>query len=325
MDNTYFAVLSISKIDNWDNYAQYRSDIIQFIQTLQSYNSYEYSYGGFYNDNDAAFNSLCTTEPNLLASFYCIKSLEIFGVEDSINLDNFRQFLSVLYDPQTSRFKMPYSNYHENYTDIIATALGYELAIITGFTGFNRTETLNFLLSNHNEWGGWNATSFLINRELMDTYQVIRCLYNTGNINKLGQDNLIDLGNYIELFKSCSGYSLLSRDYTSLKNLWAISYSFYANDRISDLKLDYLYREIQKAYYYDTNIKGAAFYANIRLDPQMRTMRSLPIEYYTFSKHRRITSLNSIMSQEACFNALDALQKIYKLDDFGAKDRKSVV
>ncbi|MHA1281897.1 MAG: prenyltransferase/squalene oxidase repeat-containing protein [Promethearchaeota archaeon] len=325
MDNTYFAILTINETGNWDYYSQYRAELIQYIQSLQSYNSYEYSLGGFYNDKDLSFNSLQSTEPNLIASYYCIKSLQIFGVEDSINLENFRQFLGVLYDSQTDRFKMPYTNYPEYYTDIIATALGFELSEIVGFSGINRTETLNFIINNVNQFGGWNSTSFYSNRELIDTFQVIRVLSNTGNISRLNSQQILELSNYINLFKSCTGYSLLSRDYTSLKNLWSIAYSFYMNDKISDLELHNLYKEIKGAYYYDDNAKSSTFYGNIRLDSQCRRIRSFPIEYYTYSKHNKINMIDTLMSHKATFYALDALKKIYKLDDFAANYNLSVL
>ena len=79
MDNTYFAVQALNLLlPDWDNYQTKVNELIIFINSLQETGSHY----GFKNDIDDSFYSLELypgIEPTILSSYYCVKTLEIFG------------------------------------------------------------------------------------------------------------------------------------------------------------------------------------------------------------------------------------------------------
>ncbi|GAI37405.1 unnamed protein product, partial [marine sediment metagenome] len=102
MDNTYFALTTLDLLmDNWVGYETQKSDTIDYINSLQQSSSWEF--GGFWNDLDKGANSFDSleyfaSEPNIFSSYYCVKSLELFGMESSINVPNFLDYLDALYN-----------------------------------------------------------------------------------------------------------------------------------------------------------------------------------------------------------------------------------
>jgi prenyltransferase beta subunit len=158
MDNTYFALTALDLLMGaWTGYQTQRGELISYINTLQNINPTGWQYGGFYNDNTSAFNSLGGLfEPNMISSYYCIKSLEIFGMVSSINDVAFHQFLDTLYNTT-------YHNYQIGAPglvigNIVATALGLELSEIMSYNSINQTtDIMNFLHSNRNKVGLWDG------------------------------------------------------------------------------------------------------------------------------------------------------------------------
>ncbi len=98
MDNSFFAILTLDLLmADWNNYLNEKNELIQYINSLQSINTLYWYFGGFYNDDDTSLDTLSIFEPNLLSSYYCIKSLEIFDMVDTIRINDFYQYLDGLY------------------------------------------------------------------------------------------------------------------------------------------------------------------------------------------------------------------------------------
>jgi len=92
MDNTYFALMTLDMLlDDWRAYSPEISVLVSNINNLQ------HDSGGFLNDRSMSFSSLDMMEPNLLSSYYCIKSLELLGYVGTIRNGDFHSFLSQLY------------------------------------------------------------------------------------------------------------------------------------------------------------------------------------------------------------------------------------
>ncbi|MCK4781131.1 MAG: hypothetical protein KAT57_13105, partial [Candidatus Lokiarchaeota archaeon] len=244
IDNTYYAVRTLDLlINDWSSYNDEKTRIIQYITSLQLSN------GGFLNDNDTSFDSLTSPmfEPNLLSSYYCIKSLEVLNSVNSINFGYFHQFLNNLYDDTVHSFQMCIMGI-KDFCNIIATALGLELSDITGYTGLNRIEVLNFLLTNRNNLGNWDSSTWFRNHELIDTYQVIRCLKESGEISQLALQEKNQISNAIFYYKQYNGFSLISNDYMSLEHIHSLVNSFVLFNRISELDIQGLYNLIDGSY-----------------------------------------------------------------------------
>jgi len=97
IDNTYYAIKTLDLLmSDWNSYSQQRNNLVSYINSLQITDNYDWRYRGFINDIDANFNSLPGfTEPYLFSSYYSIKSLQIFGMVGSININNFHLFLGI--------------------------------------------------------------------------------------------------------------------------------------------------------------------------------------------------------------------------------------
>ena len=104
-DSTYYAVVTLDTLGiDWNVNSQERSDITSFVDGLQCLGSST----GFYNDNEPMFDSLMEPEPNQLASYYCVKTLETFGSSyvDVIDKTKFHEDLTELYHPQEGYFDL---------------------------------------------------------------------------------------------------------------------------------------------------------------------------------------------------------------------------
>jgi len=114
MDNTYYAVLTLETLGV--DLGTMENDITDFIDTLQ------YTDGGFLNDEDKFFSlGFPLIAPNIFSSYYCIKTLEMFGLESSIDTDKFHQYLGSLYDDQSFIFQ--YSSFdRSDQFNIVASA-----------------------------------------------------------------------------------------------------------------------------------------------------------------------------------------------------------
>ncbi|MFW9826683.1 MAG: hypothetical protein ACFFEY_03575 [Candidatus Thorarchaeota archaeon] len=310
-DNTYFAVMVLDLLmNNWVGYSTQKTQIIQFLNNLQLSN------GGFKNDGDHGFDSLYPfLEPNLLSSFYCIKALELLGMELSINIENFHSYLDSL--NRGDYFDISVVPLIENHTNIVATSIAIELSSITGYTAINNETTLDFILNNRNSLGNWDQSSSIPHHELIDTFQIIRSLYNIWEISQLTLCEKNEIGNATFYYKSYAGFSLLSEDYTSLKLLHSIITSFNFFDRISELEIQQLYTFLRDSYevYIGDGI-SKFFYGYLLHNTQIFGLRSYPIEYYTQGNKNYIDEISLIASHENTYFALEILQKTFKLDDF---------
>ena len=89
MDNTYYAVLTLETLGV--DLGAIKYDITDFIGTLH------YMDGGFLNDDDSFFSlGFPLITPNIFSSYYCIKTLEMFGLETSIDTEDFHLYMDHL-------------------------------------------------------------------------------------------------------------------------------------------------------------------------------------------------------------------------------------
>ncbi len=318
-DNTYFAVITLDLLmDDWLGYSTQRASLISFINRLQVPSGSGWASGGFDNDEEGNFNSLLFHhEPNLLSSYYCIKTLEMFGMISSINDADFHQFLTYLYDSDHNFFRISEIDYGVNYTNIIATSIGLELSNITNFTGINRVETTSFVLSNRNSLGNWDQSTTVALHEFIDTYQIIRSLNNTGDVFLLSGEDRNQIGNATLLYQSYKGFSHLSRDYTSMSLIHTITNSFDLYDRTSDLDIQQLYRAIKDSYNnFPPDKASRYFYGFLKDEISIEWFRSHPIEYYTSGHKNYIDEIAQINSHQSTYYALESLENLFKLDDF---------
>ncbi|MHA1660817.1 MAG: prenyltransferase/squalene oxidase repeat-containing protein, partial [Promethearchaeota archaeon] len=317
MDNTYFAIIALDLLmNNWVGHPTERNALIQYINGLQSTSGFQGAFGGFSNDEDSGFNTLEMYEPNLLSSYYCVKSLEIFDMVDTIRISDFHQYLGVLYDSDNNFFIINYESSDDNFINIVATAIGLELSDLTSFTGINRGAVVDFILNNRNSWGTWDGSTDIHYHELIDTFQVLRSFKDAGEIYRLGPNDSAQIATAIQNYYHYNGYSLLSRDYTSQKLLYSIVNAFKLYDRISDLDLQDIYSNMENTYYYNSYLDCQGFIAHTKVEEERLGFRSRPIEYYASGHHEYITEIDTILSHKSTFMALDTLEKTFKLDDF---------
>jgi len=314
-DNTYYAVISLDLLGiDWNQYSQEKSDIVSYIENLQSLSSDT----GFYNDYEPMFDSLMEPEPNQFASYYCIKTLEMLGPAyvDVIDKNKFHQDLAALYHPAEFYFDISSTVWVNNYSNIVATAINLELSDITGFTNLDRDEVVDFILNNRVYLGGWEASTTIKYHELIDIFQIVRSLSNIGVISGLLMSDKDEIESFIGLFSQEEGYSLLSEDYTSVDLIHGIVSSYDYFDRIGELNIQELY-DLLEGTVKDSN-GNYRFFACSNLDLSKLSFRSKPIEYYSTGYHKFVEDMNSISSNKDIFKTLDALDKIFKLNDFAA-------
>ena len=313
MDNTYFAVQTLDLLMNdWLGYSTQRDEIIQFVNDLQL------SGGGFLNDEDIGIDTLNPLfEPNLLASYYCIKTLEVFGMEGSIRISDFNQFLDNLYDSNHKYFRISQWDYGVNYTNIVATAVGLELSDITNYGSIDRNATLSFILENRNSIGNWDQSTTVTHHELIDTFQIIRSLKNVQELSLLTVEDRNQIGNAIQLYNQDNGYSHLSNDYTSMNLIHTLISSFNLFDRASELNVQALYTQIKDSYIQTyTQPFANSFAVYLTKSHNFVGLRSHPIEYYTTGNKNYIDKISQLYSHKSTFFALESLKALFKLDDF---------
>ena len=321
-DNTFYAVITLDTLGvDWNAHSQERSDITSFIDDLQSLGSST----GFYNDNEGMFDSLMEPEPNQFASYYCVKTLEIFGSSyiDIIDKIKFHQDLTTLYHSEGAYFDVSDSVWVANYSNIVATAINLELADITGFTYFERSDVLAIILSNRNYLGGWEASTTVKYHELIDTFQIVRSLSGTGDISGLSLGDRDEISSFIALFAQERGYSLLSEDYTSVDLIYSLVSSYEYFGKIGELNIQSIYdllvgTVVDRGGNYD-------FFACTGMDLKKVSFRSKPFDYDTAGHHEFVDEINSISSHQNIFKALDSLKKIFKLNDFASQFDLNIV
>ncbi|MHA2184144.1 MAG: prenyltransferase/squalene oxidase repeat-containing protein [Promethearchaeota archaeon] len=321
-DNTYYAVKTLDLLmDSWDDNLSEKDSIITFLNSLQSTNSYKGHFGGFYNDLDDNLSTSRITEPNILSSYYCIKSLELFNLISTVRIPDFHLFLSHAYNDQFHYFEMRYG-WIINNSNLVATSMGLELAEITRFSNVSRENVVEFILTNRNEFGVWNVATKSGYHELSPIYLITRSLYNVGELQPLPLNDLTMIENcLLQLYRGYDGgFTLLSEDYTSLKTTNSIVNSFSSFNKISDLSIPDLYNQIEECVLYDythsDSFRGFKAFIN---DKDGYSVSTYPIEYYNFGNNTLIKRLSTQYSHKSLFFGLNTLRKLYKLDDFDAK------
>ena len=319
LDNTYYAIKALKVLTNWSLYPDQKSDLVNFINGLQSTFSWEWQFGGFLNDYNTNFVSLYGFDTNLFSCYYAIKSLEIFNLIETINLVNFHQYLSGLYDPTKRFFRIDYMTTN-NDTNLAASAIGLELSKLTQYTECDRNGVVSFLLNHRNSYSTWDCSTQSKNRELIDAFEIVRSLKDIGEILKLSLEDKVKIADTIQKYFHYKSFSLISNDYMSLNLMYTIVNSFDIYDKISDLPINYLYNHVLNSSIYGTIFNYLSFHSCVDLySNAIFEFRSKPLEYYTDLEHEYVLDNNKKISHKSTYYALDSLLKLFKLDDFELK------
>jgi prenyltransferase beta subunit len=320
MDNTYYALKALDLLmDTWVGYTQQRDEIVQYINNLQETNNSSWEFGGFANDNESFYFSLkLYADINMFSSYYSFKSLEIFGMEASVSFNNFNEFLEELYNDNENSFY--YMKGNSRY-DVVTTALGLNVANITGFSSYNESGVIEFLFENRNNLGIWDGSSDFDYHELIDTFQILRVLNDIGSIARLTLTDTNQIANtIITYFSNPQGFSLISMDYVTNHLLHTIISSFDLYDKLPDIDLQELYNEIIDTYYYKAqSYHGFWGVTNPEsIGEIMLLFRSFPIEFHTIGKKIEYKEIEYPVSHQSTYYALRSLKTIFKLDDFAS-------
>jgi len=327
MDNTYYAVKTLDALlSSWDLYQAEINELILFINSLQKLGTH----CGFKNDLDDGFYSLeliSQTEPTIFSSYYCVKTLEIFGpgALTSIRVNDFKAFLTELYNENLYYFDFTTNGVYQfqNIT-IVSSALGLELAEIYQVSNVNYINVLQFILEHRTSHGGWGSSTANTYYELIDTFQIIYSLKELNEISQLSSNDKEELVDHIDLYATYKGYSPMSQEYMSttlLNNVISIL-SYY--NRILEFDLESLYTSLKRSIYYSSSDSCQRFYSLTRLEyieisEGLLYFRSFPIEYDTRGTHNYIPEMNYFYSWRSAFELLSIFQKIYKLEDYAAE------
>jgi len=312
MDNTFFAIITLDLLmADWIGFSGERTALIQYINSLQITDDMDWGFGAFLNDHSNNFRSLFPPFEHIFSSYYALKSLQIFGMQNSINLNIFNQYLESLYYPSDHQFRL---GEYDSALNLVTSAIGLELSDLSGLLTIDRTTVSTFILNNRNSIGNWDQAVALSGdgiyreqHELIDTFQIVRCLKGSGDINQLTIMEEDQIANSLYLYQNYKGYSLLSEDYMSMDLIYSIINSFNLFDRFPDLDIPELYNII-KGSFYDTPIEDFFVQSVIKDGELVYYFRSYPIEYHGYPK--------LYFSHKSTYLALDSLQKLFKLDDF---------
>jgi hypothetical protein len=311
LDNTFFAIKTLDLlIDDWSAYTPMVSELTVFINSLQSHGIN----GGFLNDDNFTIDSLDVCEPNLISTYYALKSLETFGMLDTIRVPDLNENLAYLYhnDKFFDISTIPMIN---NESNVVASAIGLELSILSGLEGVNYQNVAEFVINNRNAFGSWDSSTNYDYHELIDTFQIIRSLRECGYICNLSSSEKDTIVNSLDNYEFNGLFSLMSEDYCSLTLLNSIVSSFHYFGRISNLRLQGIYDHLLATVIYISKWNAYEFAACWGIDPSYYSFRSVPIEYIGSTLHEYFNGTDSMRSQKWNFLALDTLSKCYKLDD----------
>ena len=314
-DNTYIATLTLDVLGiSWNDYTTELDLIINFIDSLQIKDQYNPSYGGFLNDLSYELDTMWFFEPNIHSSYYAIKTLDIIGLADVIDLASFREYLDMLYQDQKTYFVNAYwgGKYPWNFTNIPSTAMGLELSQIVGWAGCDTDEAFNFVKKNRNSLGIWDTSTEEGAYELIDTYQILRSLNGASFMGQFSSQDLESIDYGISLFEQYEGYSLLSREYNSLDLIYTISKTAKLFNRITELDIGSIYEHIFPSYFEFAK----TFHSHAHFSGPIENYHSFPIEYCTQGNRNFLGETGVRFGHEATFKALTVLRDLYKLDDF---------
>ncbi|MFX1385435.1 MAG: hypothetical protein ACFFBP_23705, partial [Promethearchaeota archaeon] len=326
LDNTYCAILTLNKLgDDWAAYSNELSEVVYFIKSLQNTIVSSLFYGGFFNDEDDDFKSLDNLDITLLSSYYGLKSLDLLN--RIVTYTEFKEFLDKHYESSVPYFEMSFVMQFTNSSNVIGSALGLQLSDISGYSAIDRDGVINFILKNRNSWGIWESSTTYPYHELIDTFQVIRALEEAGELSQLSANDKDQIAtsiiNYYRQYDN--GFSLLSKDYTSLKHLQTVvksAFNIYLKTEFTDY-IQEIYDHILSSYYYDASRHDHFFAGAVNMfqtRPQggltSKDFRSRPIEFYNGLYDDYYSEIGLPYSHKTTYYALDILYYIGMLDEF---------
>ncbi|TXT61059.1 MAG: conserved exported protein of unknown function [Promethearchaeota archaeon] len=316
LDSTYFAMLALDRLNlTWSYYTEEIDLIAQFIDSLQVKQQAYPTFGGFYNDPSLyGVETTLLIEPNMHTSYYALKSLDIINLVDIVDLNSFIEFHSSLYKEDGTYFVSSRYEHSRNFTNVAATAMGLEISKMLGWQGIDKSGTLNFLRTHRNELGVWKSSSGSKTYELIDTYQVIRSLYNSDLLSNLSSQELNEITIALTIFKQHDGYSLISKEYNTVDLIYSVVRTSKLFDRISDLEIASLYDQLSDAY--KDGLSFDTFYYFTHHREPIRNFRTYPIEFFSSGKHELSEEIGRTFGHKAAYKALKSMLDLYKLDDF---------
>ncbi len=311
LDNTYFAIKTLNTLmDDWSAYTSVISELTIFMNSLQSYGIN----GGFLNDDNFTIGSLCICEPNIISTYYAVKSLETIGMLETIRTPDLHENLANLYHDD-KYFDISWYPIVNNESNLVASAIGLDISNLSNFEAVNYQNIIKFLRDNRNIHGGWDSSTNFDYHELIDTFQIIRSLRESGYICNLSSNEKNEIAVSLDIFEFNGLFSLMPEDYCSLTLLNTIASSFHYFGRISNLRLQEIYDQFLKILIYHPGINIYEFGACWGINPLYCSFRSIPIEFVGSTFHEHFNGTESMRSHKWNFLALDALLKCYKLDD----------
>jgi len=309
-DNTYHALITLDEIlSDWTPYQDQRNDLIMYLNSLQAGN------GGFNNDLDISFDSIIIFDPNLYSSYYAIKSLEVLGMEQTIDVPDFHAYLEALYDSDKNYFSISLIPIPYNDSNIVASAIGLDLSDLMGFTDIDRTQMLSFILDGRSHLGGWVSSSTVPYHELIDAFQIVRSLEGAGELNSLSYSEKSEVASFISCCKSEGGYAPLTNDYQGLNQLNSLVSSYDVMNRLSELPIQKLYDWIAGSVQYFELVDGYGFLGSTGMDISKGYFRSHPLEYATSCNFEIIPEVRDYFSLEWMLDGLNVLEMLFKMDD----------
>jgi prenyltransferase beta subunit len=308
-DNSFYAIQIVEALSDWSFYPNLKDNLINFLSDLQDYN-----FGGFMNDEDKSFPSLGYNEPNMASTYYCIKSLEILNDLTGFNNNLFESYMMDLYDNATHSFHY-FSSTEDDY-DIIATAMGMEIAHIMNIDNISIDRCVSFLKNVRNNYGIWGSTVISSQYELIDTFQVIRSIEGAGKLSQMNYQDFNIMASATFNLYYLTGFSLLSEEYISTKTLYNLVSSYDLYDCVLELlPIGYLTTLLEDTYKYYSVSDYHTFLACGNLVTE-KDFRSMPIEYYNQGDHSHVFITDFMKDHKSMYHVLRSLQVISKLEEF---------
>jgi len=118
------------------------------------------------------------------------------------------------------------------------------------------------------------------------------------------------------LFSDSKDFFLIPKEYNTIELSYTMVKSFDLFDRISELDLQSIYWSISNSYFYDDYFLYDGFMSYSSSDNSYTGFRTFPLEYYTAGDKNYVSNIGYLMSHKATYQALDSLQRMFKLDDF---------
>ncbi|MBN1801451.1 MAG: hypothetical protein JW891_08095 [Candidatus Lokiarchaeota archaeon] len=312
-ENTFHAVMTLDLLlSDWLTYGDEVDDIILFINSLHGSN------GCFKNDKFSSIYTTCPSDKSTISSYYCVKVLEIFGSVASMGLSDFWEYMDSTYQTSEHFFAMREFIGLEEEMNLVASAMAVELSDLTWFSSYDRTATIQYVISHRNERGNWDDGTTRNNHDIWFTYAILRSLYNTGSLSMIPTLELDEIANSFNLYKNpIGGYSIVSKDYTSIKSLNSIVKSLKMENKYNNLALlekEAIFNQITNACmlnYFPESMFGSQ--VNIALDCMY--FKTFPTETNSYGNRKIFQAIGMPYSHKATYFALEILKNTFKLDD----------